>query len=388
MTDSQTHFQRGIAKSFVLVVIVAVVITAVSVYLRITHTPLPQPSDTKASGYNATVITPEMSTADGLILPGELHPYLEAAIYARTNGYLKSRNVELGAAVKQGELLAEIDSPETDQQLKQAQADLASAQANYKVAQITADRWSKLLATHAVSPEDVDLKTAEALAKKAQVASAQANVERLEKLKGFEKVVAPFDGIITARNVDIGTLISSGNTSAEQELFHIADITKLRILVQVPQQQAQLVKPGITATITLAEQAGQKIPAQLMRTAQAIDQTTHTLLAELEVDNSQHALLSGGYCEVHLPLSAAGSFRIPASALIFGSDGLKIATVDADSKVAVKSVNVGQDSGKQVEITTGLAADDRVIINPWDSIASGQVVTANVAPPTDTAAKK
>jgi RND family efflux transporter MFP subunit len=388
MTESQNPSRQTSGNSLWVIALIIGGIALAAVYLRMPHTQAPQASGAQPQRYIATVMMPEASAADGLVLPGELHPYLEAAIYARTNGYLKSRKVELGASVKQGELLAEIDSPETDQQLKQAQADLASAQANYQVAQITADRWTKLLATHAVSPEDVDLKTAEAHAKKAQVASAQANAERLEKLEGFEKVIAPFDGIITARNVDTGTLISSGNTSAEQELFHIADITRLRVLVQVPQQQAQLVKPGITATLTLAEQAGQKIPAQLMRTAQAIDPTTHTLLAELEVDNSQHTLLSGGYCEVHLPLSAAGSFRIPASALVFGSDGLKVATVDAALKVAVKPVTVGQDFGKQVEITTGLAADDRVIINPWDSIASGQGVTANTVPPTDTAAKK
>jgi len=364
-------------------------ITVVSIYLRVSqHLALQQTADGTSIVYTASVTSPEAASGtDGLVLPGELHPSLEAAIYARTSGYLKSRKVELGASVKRGDVLAEIDSPETDQQLKQAQADLATAQANSLVAQSTLERWNNLLPSHLVSQQDMDLKTAEANAKKAMVASAQANVDRLEKLEGFKNVVAPFDGIVTARNIDVGTLITSGNASA-QELFHIADLQKLRIQIQVPQQQALLIKPGLTATIVLPEQPGQKIPAKLLRTAQAIDQTTHTLLAELEVDNSNRQLLSGGYCEVHLPLSASNSVRIPASALIFGSDGLKVATVDADSKVAMKPVTIGQDFGKQVEITTGLDTSDKIIINPWDSIVSGQSVTIATPPQNNTDGKK
>ena len=375
MTTSPQTPRAGTGLKLAAYAMVAIAI--ISTALRIKHEyDLRHTANGADHKLTAIVVTPEASAAsEGFILPGELHAYLEASVYARTNGYLKSRHVELGAAVTKGEILAEIDSPETDQQLKQAQADLATAEANYQVAQTTAERYTNLLKTHFVSQQDTDIKLAEANARKAMVASAQANVDRLEKLEGFKRVMAPFDGIVTARNVDIGTLISAGN--AEQELFHVADLRKLRVLVQVPQQQALLVKPGLDAWVQIPEKPNMKIPAKLVRTAQAIDPTTHTLMVELEIDNHNNTLLPGGYCEVHLPLSAANSVRVPAGALLFGSTGTRIATVDSNNLVVIKPVSVGQDFGKQVEITSGISNSDKVVVNPWDSITDGQSVLVN-----------
>jgi len=388
MSDTNTSDTHTPRKLWMFVLLLFSIVCVI-IYIRIEQRAALQKTVDVDGVATVTVVQPESTSAnEQLVLPGELHAYLEAPIYARTSGYLKHRLVELGANVKAGEVLAEIDSPETDQQLKQAEADLATAKANYDLAQATAERWQNLAQSNFVSKQDIDQKVSEATAKKAAVASAQANVDRLHELEGFKHVTAPFDGVITARNTDVGALITAG-TGSSPELFHIADLRKLRVFVQVPQQQAMLVKPGLNATLTLAEQPGRAIPAKLIRTSRAIDQSSHSLLAELEVDNANNEFMPGGYTEVHLPLSSQqGSYRLPASALIFGSDGIKVATVNDSSQVLLKPVVMGRDFGKQIEILNGLDAQDKVIVIPWDAIANDQLVKIAPDAPKDSGVKK
>lgn len=357
-----------------LLILVPCCIAAYVIHDRVSRHALLQQS-AAGDAILAVVVTPKTGPGhEELVLPGELQPYVEAPVYARASGYLKRRLVELGAPVKAGELLAEIDSPELDQQLKQAEADLATAVANDALAQVTARRWQELLASGFVSKQDADQKTGEATAKQTLVHSAQANVDRLRELEKFKRVTAPFDGIITARKTDIGALITAGSGTGP-ELFHVADMHRLRVLVRVPQAQALLVQPGQEATLQSPEHPGKAIPAKLVRTSGAIDPDSHSLLAELEADNTQNTLLPGAYTEVHIPLpSPPGSVRIPSSALLFGSEGLRVAIVGDHARTVLKPVVLGRDFGKQVEILDGLAPDDRVISNPADSIGNDQPV--------------
>ena len=268
---------------------------------------------------------------DELVLPGDVMAFIEAPIYARTSGYLKSWNTDIGTPVKKGQLLAQIETPEIDQQLRQARADLATAQANARIAAVTDVRWKGLLANNAVSPQDADTRAATAQATKAAADSAQANVGRLEELESFKRVVAPFDGVVTARNTDIGALINAGQ-SAGSQLFHVADTNRLRVYVQVPEQFAPQTKPGIAAQLQFHEHPGVSFPAQLVRTAQALDPSLRTLQVELLVDNAKGELFPGAYAEVHFKLPGSTStLLVPATALVFRGAGLQVATVIANS---------------------------------------------------------
>ncbi|HXS26686.1 MAG TPA: efflux RND transporter periplasmic adaptor subunit [Steroidobacteraceae bacterium] len=311
-----------------------------------------------------------------LVLPGNLEANYEAPIYARTSGYLKRWLVDIGTRVHKGELLAEIDAPEVDQQLRQAEADLATAQANRKIAEVTAERWRNLRAMDSVSKQDADEKASAAQASEAQVAAAEANVHRLHDLAGFERILAPFDGVITARNTDIGQLINAGSGSGA-ELFRIADMRRLRLYVRVPQIDAAAMRKGLAAHLSLPDRPGRAYEATLATTSSAIDPSTRTLTAELFVDNTSGELLPGEYAEVHfeLPPGAAGrSFRLPANVLLFRDDGLHVATVDAHDRVAMKPVAIGRDYGSAIEIVAGLTAKDEVILSPPDSLAEGATV--------------
>ena len=311
-----------------------------------------------------------------LVLPGNLRANYEAPIYARTSGYLRRWYVDIGARVHKGQLLAEIESPEVDQQLRQAQADLATAEANQNIADLTAQRWRRLRATDSVSRQEADQKVSAAQASDAQVQAARANVSRLRELSGFERIVAPFDGVITARNTDIGQLINAGSSSGAA-LFSIADMSRLRLYVRVPQDDAAAMKPGLTAEVHAPDRPGVVYQASLDTTASAIDPATRTLEVELLVDNSKGTLLPGGYAEVHfhLPPAAAGhSFLLPANVLLFRGDGLHVATVDAQDHVLLKSVTIGRDYGSQIEVVSGLSAADHVILSPPDSLVSGVLV--------------
>jgi RND family efflux transporter MFP subunit len=309
-----------------------------------------------------------------IVLPGNMQAFEDAPIYARTNGYLRKWYVDIGGHVKTGQLLADIDTPEVDQQLQVARAELNTAQANLNLSKITADRFDGLKNTDSVSKQDVDNAHGDFEAKKATVASAQSNVRRLEETQGFNKIYAPFDGTITARNTDVGQLIDSGSGGAAKEMFHIQSTRVLRVYINVPQQYSQAAKPGLTADLTLAEFPGRKFKGQLVRTANAIDQASRTLLVEVDVNNTTGELLPGGYTEVHLKLpETVPTFILPVNTLIFRSQGLQIATVQ-DGKAMLVPIALGRDFGSEVEVVSGLSGQESVMVNPPDSLVEGEQV--------------
>ena len=309
-----------------------------------------------------------------IVLPGNMQAFTDSPIYARTNGYLKAWYHDIGSRVKQGELLAVIESPEVDQQLDQARADLNTAKANLSLAHITADRYQNLLKSGSVAKQDVDNAVGAYQAQQATVASAEANVKRLQELQSFEKVYAPFDGVITARNTDVGHLINSGAGSPATELFHISAISKLRVYVNVPQQYSGSTRPGLPATITLPEFPGRRFKGTLVRTSDSIDTASRTLLAEVDVDNPTRELLPGAYAEVHFQIpNATRALILPVSALIFRSQGMQ-ASVVQNGHAVLKDITIGRDFGNEVEVVAGLNPDDLVIVNPPDSLVSGELV--------------
>lgn len=317
-----------------------------------------------------------------IVIPGDMQPYTDAPIFARTNGYLKKWYADIGANVKAGELLAEIDSPEVDQQLQQARADLSTAQANMSLAEITANRYKDLLKTDSVAQQDVDNATGNYDARRTAVESAQANVKRLEQLQSFEKVYAPFDGVLTARNTDVGQLIDSGSSGGtSRELFHIAAVNPLRVYINVPQFDSPEIKPGLHADLVLTEFPGRRFQGTVVRSSGAIDNSTRTLLTEVDVENSAHLLKPGGYVEVHLRLpSPVNTFTLPVNATIFKSAGLQVAIVKDGKTVSLIPVTPGRDFGTEIEIVAGLKGDEWVILNPSDSLTEGAVVRVAETP--------
>jgi RND family efflux transporter MFP subunit len=323
-----------------------------------------------------SVVTPQRSApSQEIVLPGNVQPFITSPIFSRTNGYLKSWHFDIGARVKKGQLLAEIETPEVDQQLQQSRSNLNTAEANLRLAEITKNRYLDLLKSHAVSQQDVDNAVGTYNANRAIVEANQANVKQLEALQSFEKIYAPFDGIITARNTDIGDLINSGsNGSVKTDLFRIAQPGVLRVYVNVPEQYSQIATPGLTATLTLAEFPGKEFPGKLVRTASAINYATRTLLAEIDVDNPTGQLLSGSYAEVHFKVPGqVSTFIIPVDTLLFRSEGLRVAVVTG-GKAELLQVTPGHDFGQTIEIVSGLKGNESVITSPPDSIVSGQQV--------------
>jgi RND family efflux transporter MFP subunit len=309
-----------------------------------------------------------------IVLPGNIQAFIDAPIYARTNGYLKRWHVDIGGRVKDGQLLAEIDTPELDQQLQQARADLATARANYDLAQTTAARYEFLLKSDSVAKQDVDNAVGDAHAKKAMVDSATDNVKRLEQLQSFEKVYAPFDGVLTARNTDIGQLIGSGSASGAKELFHVAAIHTLRVYINVPQIYSRAAVPGVQSYLTMPQFPGRRFPGNLVRTSEAIDQASRTLLTEVDVANPTGEILPGAYAEVHLKLpSAAATVIIPVTSLIFRSEGLRVGVVRNGHAILIP-ITLGRDFGTEVEVVSGLDGSEKVITNPPDSLVEGQEV--------------
>jgi len=315
---------------------------------------------------SVSVIRPARAALDReLVLPGDAQPYTSASIFARTNGYLKAWYVDIGAHVKQGQLLAVIATPEVDQQLQQARGTLAVGEANLQLTGSTAKRYSDLLATRAVSQQDVDNAVGAFNASRATVEANRASVRQLEQLQSFEQVRAPFDGAITVRNAQIGALVNSGSTTSPQtELFRVVQSDKLRVYVKVPEASSKYAKPGLTADVALASLPGDHVTARLVRTANAIDPTTRTLLVELEVDNPTNTLFAGSYAEVHLAIGADSEvYTLPVETLIFRKEGLQVATV-SDGHVALKPVVPGHDFGDHIEIAQGLDGTESVIVNP------------------------
>lgn len=329
------------------------------------------------------VMTPQAGGGDGeLILPGDLQAYADAPIHARTSGYVKQRFVDIGDQVKQGQLLVELDKPELDQEMRQAEADLATAQANAALANATTRRWEDLRSSEAVSPQEADEKSGDAAAKNALLAAAKANVERLRDLQNFKRIVAPFDGVITARNTDIGALVNIGGSGPE--LFRVADTRTLRIYINVPQANAREIKIGTEARLTLIERPDQTFTAKVVRTSHALDPATRSLRVELNLDNRTVKLLPGAYARVSLPVStSATQLRLPVNTLLFRKDGPHVATLDAQGRVQLKAIAIVQDFGNEVAIGAGLTPHDRVVINPPDSIAEGQQVRVAAAPAKD-----
>src|SRR4051795_454576 len=309
-----------------------------------------------------------------LDLPGRLEAYQRAPIYARVSGYLKSWNADIGAKVKAGQVIAEIEAPDLDQQLLQARADLASQQASARLSEATLTRRRSLLASNFVSMQEIDERTADLSNKKAAVNSGQANVERLEALAGYKKITAPFDGVVTARDTDVGALINSGGGSGPA-MFVVSDITKLRVYINVPQNYVPAIKIGAKAAIVLPEYPNRTFQATVEASSQAVDVASGTTRMQLGLDNSSGELMPGGYASVKLSLQRdTAPLSIPASALIFNGSGLRVATVGPDDRVLFKPVTIARDLGKEIELASGIAADDRVITAPPDGLSDGDQV--------------
>jgi RND family efflux transporter MFP subunit len=323
-------------------------------------------------------------SANEVVIPGNIQAFTLAPIYARTTGYVKAWYHDIGSHVSKGELLAVIETPELDQQLAQAKADLATAQSNAAIAKTTADRYNDLISQNAVSQQDTDTATSQLEARTTEVNSAIANVHRFEELQSFERIEAPFDGVITARNIDIGQLITatgstvspgSGTVSANKEIFDISAVRTLRVYVNVPQVYSPDAKNGVTATLTLPQYPGRVFEGKLVRTSDAVDPATRTLLAEVDVDNKSGELLPGSYTEVHLHTkNPAPALIVPVSALILEPDGLRVATVDSQNVAHLVRVTSGRDLGASIEILNGLQPNQNVITNPPDSLTDGETV--------------
>ena len=330
------------------------------------------------------VVSPEPGKSEmGVPLPAEVQAFVEAPIYARASGYLKKWDVDIGQHVEAGQLLAEIDTPELDQQLEQAKAEVAQADANLTLAKSTSERWVDLLKTASVSEQETAEKQADYELKKANLEAARANLHRLEDLKSFARVTAPFAGTITARDTDVGQLITAGNG---RWLFRLAQTNPLRVYVHVPQTLSRAVEPGQKAELTISESPGRKFDAKIVRTAGAMDPASRTLLAELEVNNPQNEILAGSYAQVRFHDTMGDpTLTLPANTLLFRSEGMQVGVVDSAGKVDVRTVRLGRDFGQSVEIVEGVKAGDHVIMNPPDSLASG--MTVRVAEPTKVAQK-
>jgi len=365
---------------------IAVIVVAVIVFIGIAYRLLERSHDehklSDSTRANATptisVVVPTVATAGSEIaLPGNTQAFDDTPIYARTSGYVQKWYVDLGQQVKQGELMATIETPELDEQLQVAKANLQSAQADLNLANTTSDRYQNLLKSDSVSKQETDVAVSGAAAKKAAVAAAEANVRRLQQLQSFEKVYAPYSGTVTERNVDIGDLIDAGSPgtgSTAKEMFRVASINTLRVFVQVPEIYAPNIKNGDTATLTLDEYPGQVFTGTVARNSSAIDQASRTLDVEVDVNNSDRRLLPGAYVFVHFKIpQTARMLSIPSNTLLFRAQGLQVGIV-RNGIVHLQSVTIGKDNGKTVEIASGLTPSDQVILDPSDSLANGQAV--------------
>ena len=331
-------------------------------------------TDNQAVPTVAVVLPDARALNPAIDLPGRLEAYSRAPIFARVSGYLKSWSVDIGARVKAGQVIAEVEAPDLDQQLLQARADLASQQASAKLSEATLTRRKSLVASNFVSAQEIDERTADLSNKKAAVNSGQANVERLEALAGYKKITAPFDGVVTARDTDVGALINAGGGSGPA-MFVVSDIARLRVYVNVPQTYVPAIKIGAKAVITMPEYPNRNFAATVESSSQSVDVSSGTTRMQLALDNSGGELMPGGYANVRLTLQRDTiPMHIPASALIFNQNGLRVAIVGTDDKVLFKTVTIARDLGKEIELASGIAADDRIIVAPPDGIADGDQV--------------
>jgi RND family efflux transporter MFP subunit len=385
--EAQSQPRKSKLFTALVVAVVALLIVGVFTLLqrRSQYQALAKETETLAIP-TVAVIHPSVESSDeGLVLPSTLQAYVESPIYARTNGYLKKWYRDIGSRVHQSELLAEIDTPEVDQQLIQARADLETAKANSNLSKITANRYEELIKTDGVSKQEVDNAVGDYAAKDAATASAAANVKRLEELESFKHIYAPFSGVITRRNVDIGTLVNAGNGGATQQLFYLAQTDPIRSYVNVPESAAPSIHPGLTAYLELAQFPGRKFQGKVVRTAEAIDPVTRTLLTEVDVPNKNGELLPGGYAQVHLDVKISGMrVQVPVNALLFRSEGLRAVVIDANHKTHLQPLTIGRDFGITLEVLEGLTTNDWIVLNPADSLEDNQQVNvkeAGIKPP-------
>lgn len=364
------------ARLAVLVVLVLVIAGAFALMRRLTERHALAKETESLAVPTVSVMKPGVEpTSDELTLPAQLQPYVESAIYARTNGYLLRWTRDIGSHVNKGELLAEIDTPEVDQELSQAKASRQQIEAQMQLAKSTAERWTNLRKTDSVSQQEADQQVSAYAQAQANLAAANANVRRLEQLESFKRVYAPFSGVITRRNTDTGALISAGSNTQGKELFDIAQFDPLRVYVNVPQINSPSIRRGMPAYIELREFAGKKFTGKIVRTADAIDPGTRTLLTEVDVPNKDGRLLPGSYAQVHFAVPVQTTrISVPVNALLFRSEGPRVAVVGRDSKVHLKPVTIGRDFGTKVEILDGLEATDQIVVNPADSLEEGQQV--------------
>jgi RND family efflux transporter MFP subunit len=372
---------RHVMILLVLLVVVAVlVITGIVPRLRASRALAAETNALAAP--TVLVVQPKPGApSQEIVLPGNIEAFVDSPIFARTNGYLKRWYFDIGSHVKQGQLLADIESPEIDHELSQAQADLGTAQANEHLSEITANRFSDLIKQDAVSQQDTDNAVNDLVARRTAVRSAQANVDRLRQLVAFEKVYAPFDGVVTARNTDIGQLIDSGAAGGPpRSLFQMAAINRLRVFISVPQIYSQAATPGLTADLMFAEFPGRRFQGKLVRTSRAIDPVSRTLNVEVDVDNGKGELFPGAYTEVHFKLKDGlrSTLVIPVSALLFRREGLRVAVAKSDNTAELLPITLGRDFGDVAEVTTGLTGEERVITNPPDSIIDGERLNVQV----------
>src|SRR6202050_218356 len=372
-TDPAAHPH---SRRYILIVVsVAVVLAVWGIVSRLVARNALEHEATNAAIPTATTTKAHVGPASSkLVLPGSVQAFYEAPIYARTNGYLKVWYTDIGTNVKKGQVLAEIETPEVDQQLRQAQADLGTAQANYELARTTNERWKGLLASQSVSQQDADERAGDAAAKAAARQSAAANLARLDELESFKRVLAPFDGVVTQRNTDVGALINAGQ-SPGSALFRVADLHRLRIYVSVPQAYAALIPPGLTAGMEFADHPGRRYTGTVANTARALAARSRTLQVELQIDNEKGELLPGSYAQVYFDLGASSNvLRVPVNTVLFRTEGLQVAVLDAKQRVHLRSITEGRDFGTEIEVLSGLNAADTLVVNPPDSIIDGAQV--------------
>jgi RND family efflux transporter MFP subunit len=382
MAETQTSTGRTFFVSLAVVVLVLAAAGAVTLFER--H------AESRALAEETTAFAiPTVSTThaasegadEDLELPSTLEAAVESPIYARTSGYLKSWAHDIGSHVSQGDLLAEIDTPEVDQELVQAKAARQQISANLDLAKSTAERWEGLRKTDAVSQQEVDEKKSAYAQLQANLAADDANVQRLEQLESFKRVVAPFAGVITQRNVEVGTLINAGNGGAAQQLFHLSQTDPIRVFVSVPESSAPGIHKGLTATLELTQFPNQPFEGHVVRTSGSIDPATRTLQTEIDVPNRDGKLLPGGYAQVHLKVAAEGArLTVPVNTLLFRAEGVRVAVVDASQHVHLKAVTIGRDYGTSVEVVSGVTKDDLLVVNPADSLDENEVVHVAATP--------
>ena len=377
MTQSQpSPLQRRLRRTLLYGAVAVCVIIALGIGLRLrAQAQVKRWTETQAIP-TVDVISPQPAAKmQELVLPGTLSAYIDAPIYARIDGYLKRWYVDIGAHVHEGQSLADIETPELDQQIHQVEAELVTAKANDDLDRITAERWKKMLAAQSVSQQEADEKAAAYSVSKSRVDAAQANLQRLKALAAFKHVVAPFDGIVTARNTDVGDLINAGAGGKGRELFRVADEHEARIYVDVPQTEAGKITVGLSAQLELPENPGVMVPAQVADLSQAVSVASRTMQVELLADNANHLLLPGDYVEVHFQIPAPlHVLELPTTSLIFRKEGLQVATVDSANHIVLKPIQIAQERGSVVNVNLGLTPQDRIVDSPPDSITNGELV--------------